>query len=434
MQLLWRGIAGYVLPPQDRSDVRLRQPARHRPEALAVPLSYLYHHHLAPEAIRPRALPERYTEMNLLPAEAIDMRRRGRRLPPLIKGYLRLGGFVGDGAVIDRQFNTTDVCVIVQTDQITDKYYRHYDRTAARESMGSDDRATIHDPADRAPCGLVAALFWTLALARRLSPVPRPSCAVSLARSQRPLYWRGGRLHPAARRRRIGARHVELRVRAGSVRRQSCLLYRHRRARRVLDAAFVAKTEVESWPGIGLIAQLGRHRLRRPAAASSKRAARRDARASDRGARIADPVSGRHQQRRQSDRPFKSALFSVAEVTDRDGHPLPCSRCHRLYRASTACRSAAPGGPFSPGTATWIWPPISGRCSASASPRSRSIFHPPVTSLEQFNSRKALAEHCHRLICQGACRGQWRSPAEVTVRRLTAESFYYSLLDNVSSV
>ena len=51
-------------------------------------------------------------------------------LPPLIKGYLRLGGFVGDGAVIDHQFNTTDVCIVVKTDLVTDKYYRHYERQA----------------------------------------------------------------------------------------------------------------------------------------------------------------------------------------------------------------------------------------------------------------------------------------------------------------
>jgi putative hemolysin len=51
-------------------------------------------------------------------------------LPPLLKGYLRLGGFVGDGAVIDHQFNTTDVCIIVKTDLVTDKYYQHYQRTA----------------------------------------------------------------------------------------------------------------------------------------------------------------------------------------------------------------------------------------------------------------------------------------------------------------
>jgi putative hemolysin len=52
-------------------------------------------------------------------------------LPPLIKGYLRLGGFVGDGAVIDPQFNTTDVAIVVKTDLVSDRYYRHYERRAA---------------------------------------------------------------------------------------------------------------------------------------------------------------------------------------------------------------------------------------------------------------------------------------------------------------
>lgn len=57
-----------------------------------------------------------------------NSKRVQAQLPPLIKGYLRLGGFVGDGAVIDRQFNTTDVAVVVKTDLVTDKYYRHYER------------------------------------------------------------------------------------------------------------------------------------------------------------------------------------------------------------------------------------------------------------------------------------------------------------------
>jgi putative hemolysin len=60
--------------------------------------------------------------------DTIEARRVQQQLPPLIKGYLRLGGFVGDGAVIDRQFNTIDVAVVVKTDLVTDKYYRHYER------------------------------------------------------------------------------------------------------------------------------------------------------------------------------------------------------------------------------------------------------------------------------------------------------------------
>ena len=130
MQLLWRGIAAYVF----HYDVALMFGCASLPgidpEALAMPLSYLYHHHLAPPALRPRALPERYVDMRRLDRAALDPARALAELPPLIKGYLRLGGFVGDGAVIDHQFNTTDVCVVVKTDLVTDKYYRHYERQA----------------------------------------------------------------------------------------------------------------------------------------------------------------------------------------------------------------------------------------------------------------------------------------------------------------
>ena len=75
-----------------------------------------------------RALPERYVEMNVLAPDAYDPRKAMARVPPLIKGYLRLGGFVGDGAVIDREFHSTDVFIIVKTELVTEKYIRHYER------------------------------------------------------------------------------------------------------------------------------------------------------------------------------------------------------------------------------------------------------------------------------------------------------------------
>jgi len=59
---------------------------------------------------------------------AYDPRKAMARVPPLIKGYLRLGGFVGDGAVIDHEFNSTDVFIIVKTELVTEKYIRHYER------------------------------------------------------------------------------------------------------------------------------------------------------------------------------------------------------------------------------------------------------------------------------------------------------------------
>ncbi len=128
MQLLWGGIAAYVFHYRIDLMFGCASLPGTDPDVLASELTYLYYNHLAPPSLRPRALPHRYIEMRRLDPDEIDRRRALTLLPPLIKGYLRLGGFVGDGAVIDPQFNTTDVAVVVKTDQVTDKYYRHYER------------------------------------------------------------------------------------------------------------------------------------------------------------------------------------------------------------------------------------------------------------------------------------------------------------------
>lgn len=134
MQLLWRGIASYVFHHGIDIMFGCASLSGTDPDALAEELSYLALHHRAPAEIRPQALPGRYVEMNRLPAEAINPKQALMRLPPLIKGYLRLGGYVGDGAVIDSQFNTTDIAIIVRTDMVTEKYYRHYERDSRSPS------------------------------------------------------------------------------------------------------------------------------------------------------------------------------------------------------------------------------------------------------------------------------------------------------------
>jgi putative hemolysin len=128
MQLLWRGIAAYVFLHQIDLMFGCASLPGTEPDRLSNELTYLYHNHLAPPALRLRAVPDRYIEMRRCDPASLDHKRAQLQLPPLIKGYLRLGGFIGDGAVIDTQFNTTDVAVVVKTDLITDKYYRHYER------------------------------------------------------------------------------------------------------------------------------------------------------------------------------------------------------------------------------------------------------------------------------------------------------------------
>ncbi|MEO1291225.1 MAG: GNAT family N-acyltransferase [Pseudomonadota bacterium] len=133
MQLLWMGLSQYITV----HDIRLMfgTASFHGTdlEPLAQPLSYLYHNHLAPEELRTRTQPEHYVSLEQLPNEAVDPRVALRAIPPLIKGYLRLGGFVGDGAYVDRQFNTVDVCVLMDTAKITERHKKFYARRAPDE-------------------------------------------------------------------------------------------------------------------------------------------------------------------------------------------------------------------------------------------------------------------------------------------------------------
>jgi putative hemolysin len=130
LRLLWSGIAAYVFHYNIVLMFGCASLSGTDPAALAAPLAFLYHHHLAPAVLRPRALPDRYVDMRRMPPAAIDRAAAHAGLPPLIKGYLRLGGFVGDGAVVDEEFNTTDVCVVVKTDLVARKYSHHYRRQA----------------------------------------------------------------------------------------------------------------------------------------------------------------------------------------------------------------------------------------------------------------------------------------------------------------
>lgn len=130
IQLLWRGIAAYLA---DHSISRMFGCASFPgtdPHTHAAPLSYLFHHHLAPANLRVRALGDRHVEMAMLPLGGYDPRQAMRMLPPLIKGYLRVGALVGDGAVIDRQFNTVDVFMVMPVEAIAQRYMSRFGAAA----------------------------------------------------------------------------------------------------------------------------------------------------------------------------------------------------------------------------------------------------------------------------------------------------------------
>ena len=122
MQLLWKGLMAYVA----RFDIDLMFGCASLPgtdlEEMALPLSYLHHFHPMPEHLRVRALPDLYVEMNRIPKDAIDEREGIRSLPAMLKGYVRAGCCIGQGAMIDRQFGTTDVFIYFPLSGIDARY------------------------------------------------------------------------------------------------------------------------------------------------------------------------------------------------------------------------------------------------------------------------------------------------------------------------
>jgi putative hemolysin len=128
---LWTGLADYV---RDHGIEILFGVASYPgtdTAALAQPLSYLHHHHLAPPPLRVQATGANRTRMDLLPPDAIDRPAAMKATPALIKAYLRLGGFVGEGAWIDRAFRTTDVCLVMDTARMNERQRGIYARGGA---------------------------------------------------------------------------------------------------------------------------------------------------------------------------------------------------------------------------------------------------------------------------------------------------------------
>lgn len=126
MQLLWRGLMVYVTRFSIDLMFGCASFSASDPQELALPLSYLYHRHLIPADIRVRARPELFHDMNMMPASQIDDKEAVRAMPPLLKGYVRAGAWIGDGAVVDKQFHTVDVFIYFPVSKMDPRYMARF--------------------------------------------------------------------------------------------------------------------------------------------------------------------------------------------------------------------------------------------------------------------------------------------------------------------
>jgi putative hemolysin len=129
---LWNALAEYVLSRD--IEIMFGVASFHGTDVarLAPALAWLHHNRLAPPELRVRALAHHHQPMDLIPADQIDEKQAMDLTPPLIRAYLRLGGFVGEGAFVDHEFNTTDVCLIMDTAAMSEKHRDFYTRKTPR--------------------------------------------------------------------------------------------------------------------------------------------------------------------------------------------------------------------------------------------------------------------------------------------------------------
>jgi putative hemolysin len=129
MGFLWQGIASYIRHHQIGVLFGCANFPGIDPEPFAQALSFLHHFCMMEEQYRPMARSFSSIPMNRMNKEDVHVRTAFRQLPPLIRGYLRLGGFLGEGAFIDRAFHSLDVCIVVETKKLATRYSNHYERS-----------------------------------------------------------------------------------------------------------------------------------------------------------------------------------------------------------------------------------------------------------------------------------------------------------------
>lgn len=132
LRLLWAGLDEYI--KQNKIDILFGMAswAGTNPTDSAKAISYLYHNHLAPTNIRAQIdksklandVDSKLTKMDMVPKETLDFKSARREMPPLIKGYLGLNAKFGNGVFIDKKFNSYEVLVVLQTNDIPNEYRR----------------------------------------------------------------------------------------------------------------------------------------------------------------------------------------------------------------------------------------------------------------------------------------------------------------------
>jgi putative hemolysin len=137
LQLLWRAIAAYVAQRDIGLLFGCASLRGTDPSAVAEPLAFLHRCHLAPPDLRPRARGPTRIDADPDPSLAVDVAHALRQLEPIVRGYLRAGAWVGEGAYVDHAFQSIDVCIVLPTERMAARHRQNFERKLARPMLAT---------------------------------------------------------------------------------------------------------------------------------------------------------------------------------------------------------------------------------------------------------------------------------------------------------
>ena len=126
IKLLWRGLATYIVKNQVDIVFGCASFPSSNHNLFRNQLSYLKHFHSSPKYLKTKPLWKLKVKFKTIDKKLLSSNEELRKLPPLIKAYIRVGAFVGPGAIVDKKFDTTDVLIVLETKKILKKYSKLY--------------------------------------------------------------------------------------------------------------------------------------------------------------------------------------------------------------------------------------------------------------------------------------------------------------------
>lgn len=118
IRLLWQGLLQYTTQHKIKYLFGCASFSGSDPLVYQHGFSYLHYARTAPAHICPEVLATGAALVHMLPPEDVNVTKAWSEIPSLLRGYLQVGGWVGQGIFQDDDLLCLDMCVIVNMERL----------------------------------------------------------------------------------------------------------------------------------------------------------------------------------------------------------------------------------------------------------------------------------------------------------------------------